>query len=109
MFKKLGSVGIVAGFLVAFGLGMFVQDVVLSKWSCVYGKVGIQTLVFDGPSGQTGNLTILGEQVLCAKDWRITNTYGPSLPAEYQFEKWTPKLEWIPFYKYLGSGEGDNL
>ena len=109
MFKKLGKLGIVAGFFIAFGFGMFFQDVVLAKWSCVHAKVSVQTLVSENNSGGSSRLITVGEQVLCAKDWRITSIYGPRLPEEYKYQKWIPKLEWIPFYKYLGSGEGDNL
>ncbi len=106
MFKKLG---VAAAILFSFGLGMFVQDVVLAKWSCVHAKVSVQTLVIeDDPfTGLPSSLIAIGEQVLCAKDWRITNIYGPQLPDEYKLEKWAPKLEWIPFYKYLGTGEGE--
>jgi len=99
----LKKIGIAAGILLSFGLGMFVQDVVLSKWSCVYAKVQIQTLLIveDPISNNPSRLVGIGEQVLCAKDWRITNIYGPQLPNEYVFYKWTPKWEWIPFYKYF--------
>lgn len=108
MFKKLGKWGIAAGFLVAFGLGMFVQDVVLARWSCVYSKVQVQTLVIeqDPYSGGPSRLIGIGEQVLCAKDWRITSIYGPRLPAEYTYEKWAPKLEWIPFHSFFEYRDG---
>ena len=109
MFKRLGKVGVAVLVLVSFGLGMFFQDVVLAKWSCVHTQVRIQTLVIDQDpfTGSPSSLIAIGEQVLCAKDWRVTNIYGPWLPEEYKYQKWTPKLEWIPFYKYLGTGEGE--
>jgi hypothetical protein len=98
----------------AFGAGMFVQDVVLTRWSCVHGAVLSQTLYYEKDIyGNPGNVNIIGEQVLCAKDWYISSIYGPEFPAEYQLRKWTPKEEWMPWNwgwkKKLEGNFEDNL
>jgi len=82
----------------AFVAGMFVQDVLLSRWSCIQGEVHSQTLYWDEDgSGNPGHWVNRGDQVLCAKDWRITGVYGPKMPLKYKLQPWTPKESWMPW------------
>lgn len=94
--KSWVVLGIVAVF--AFGAGIFVQDVLLARWSCIHGVVQSQTLYYEEDVyGNPGRLVMIGEQVLCAKDWRITGIHGPKMPLEYKLNPWTPKEEWMPW------------
>ena len=43
-------------------------------WTCFTGKVE----VVRGTAWEPGvNISIVGEQVICAKEWKISNLYGP--------------------------------
>ena len=43
-------------------------------WTCFTGKIQI----IDGtPWEENINISIIGEQVVCAKEWKISNLYGP--------------------------------
>ena len=43
-------------------------------WTCFTGKVElVKGTDWDTKIG----ITIIGEQILCAKEWKISNTYGP--------------------------------
>lgn len=44
--------------------------------SCVTGLFAVNTFNLPGFNG-----SIIGEQVICAKDWKISNIYGPSIEA----------------------------
>jgi hypothetical protein len=62
------------------------------------GKSHVQTLYAEsGVFGSPGNVIIVGEQVICAKDWRISGIHGPQLPLEYKLYPWVPKEEWFPW------------
>ena len=50
-------------------------------WTCFTGKIEI----VDGtPWEENINIAVIGEQVVCAKEWKISNLYGPvgSLESE---------------------------
>ena len=43
-------------------------------WTCFTGKIE----VVDGTAWEDNiNIAIIGEQVVCAKEWKISNLYGP--------------------------------
>jgi len=43
-------------------------------WTCFTGKIQV---VNGTEWDETINIAIIGEQVVCAKEWKISNLYGP--------------------------------
>jgi len=53
-------------------------------WTCFTGKIQ----VVDGTAWEDNiNIAIIGEQVVCAKEWKISNLYGPVGSLESSPEK----------------------
>ena len=45
-----------------------------SEWFCLKGKV--EVINSTGPYGET-TLALVGEQLICGRDWKISGLYGP--------------------------------
>jgi len=45
-----------------------------SEWFCLKGKVEISRMI--GSYGET-SVVIIGDQLICGRDWRISGIYGP--------------------------------
>jgi len=63
-----------------------------TPWLCMDGAVRVITM------NQVGELqmNIVGEQVICAREWKWSNIYGPSLGAfegPIQFKDLRPEME----------------
>jgi len=46
-----------------------------SEWICLKGKVEINAYV--GPYGENSS-SIIGDQILCGRDWKISGVFGPA-------------------------------
>jgi len=46
-----------------------------SEWYCLRGKV--EALRIDGPYGDS-TISIIGDQLICARDWKISGVFGPT-------------------------------
>jgi hypothetical protein len=54
------------------------------EWTCFTGKIE----VVDGTAWEDNiSIAIIGEQVICAKEWKISNLYGPVGSLESSPEK----------------------
>ena len=45
-----------------------------SEWFCLKGKVEIMSM--EGSYGET-SVTIIGEQLICGRDWKVSGIFGP--------------------------------
>jgi len=46
-----------------------------SEWYCLKGKV--ETFRTTGPYG-TSSVVIIGDQLICGRDWKISGIFGPT-------------------------------
>jgi len=46
-----------------------------SEWYCLKGKV--ETFRIDGPYGNS-TISIIGDQLICARDWKLSGIFGPT-------------------------------
>ena len=46
-----------------------------SEWYCLKGKV--EVIRIDGPYGDS-TVSIIGDQLICARDWKLSGVFGPT-------------------------------
>lgn len=79
-FKKILLI-VVAGFLMGCYNPNPIPEVAIAPtpvpdegWTCFTGKIEM----VNGTAWEPRvSMTIIGEQIICAKEWRISNLYGP--------------------------------
>lgn len=81
---------ILAMVLFGLGIGMVV-------YSLIQGDTGSGVHCFNGKvevaSRADASVTIIGEAIICGRDWHISNIYGPSIEAwdgPINFEEFDP-------------------
>lgn len=94
-----------------FLAGIIVKDVYIDEWTCIRGKV--QASVFYAPESFYGSdypveTSIIGEQILCAKEWKKSGIHGPTISNEAELRDWIPDANLLPWKKAPELSEKDD-
>lgn len=94
-----------------FLAGVIVKDVYIDEWTCIRGRVTAS--VFYAPESFYGSeypleVSVIGEQILCAKEWKKSGVHGPTVPRDAELRDWIPDTNLLPWKKEAELSEKDD-